>query len=107
MGFDVADSRALGAADAVQSADLIVQQVLQLLRRVGHGASTKAGEVLIRGVGADFHIMGQRQTYGFAHDARVACVKTAGNVGAINKRHDLGIQAHGPAAKTLTNIAIQ
>jgi hypothetical protein len=34
-------------------------------------------------------------------------MKTAGDVGAIDEGHDLGIQTHGPAAETLADVAIQ
>ena len=107
VGFDVADVRPLGAAYAVQCANLVMQQVLQFLRRVGHGAPTEARKVLIRRVRADQHIVRQRQAHSFAHDPRITGVKAACDVCAINKWHHLGIQAQGPVAKAFANVAVQ
>ncbi|MNP39074.1 hypothetical protein D3C76_1326300 [compost metagenome] len=107
MGFDVGNLRPLGTANAVQGADLVMQQVADFLGAAGHGAAAEASQVLVGGVGADAHLAGHGQGHGLAHDAGVAGVEAAGDVGAINIGHDLGVQAHGPAAKTFTHIAIQ
>jgi hypothetical protein len=34
-------------------------------------------------------------------------METAGDIGAVDKRHDFGIQAHGPGAETFTYVAIE
>ncbi len=107
MGFDVLDPAALGSADAVQRTDLVVQQVLDFLGRVAHGAAAEAGQVLVGRVRADAHAIGQGQGHGLAHDARVTGVETAGDVGAVDKGHDFGIQAQGPVAKAFADVAIQ
>ena len=107
MGFHIADAPALSAADAVQRADLIVQQVLDFLRRVVHGAPAEALQVLVGRVGAHLYAVLERQADGLAHDARVAGMEAARHVGAINERHDLGVQTHGPVAKAFADVAVQ
>ncbi|MNP81920.1 hypothetical protein D3C76_1804080 [compost metagenome] len=84
-----------------------MQQVADFFGAAGHGTTAETDQVLIRRVRADAHLAGHGQAHGVTHDARVAGMETAGNVGAIDKRHDLGIQAHGPAAETFTHVAIQ
>ncbi|MNI03913.1 hypothetical protein D3C73_568250 [compost metagenome] len=107
MGFDVTDPATLGPADAVEGADLVMQDVLQLLGGIGHGAAAEAHQVLIGRMRADLHTVAEGQADGLAHDARVAGVKTAGDVGAIDEGHDFRVQTHGPAAETLADVAVQ
>ncbi|MNK89460.1 hypothetical protein D3C87_1094710 [compost metagenome] len=107
MGFDVTDAPTLGFANAVESADLVMQDVLQLLRGVRHGAATETDQILIGRVCADLHAVAQRQADGLAHDARIAGVETTGHVGAIDEGHDFGVQTHGPTAEALAYVAIQ
>ncbi|MNI55940.1 hypothetical protein D3C73_1109210 [compost metagenome] len=107
VGFDVAHPSALRPAQAIKSANLVMQDVLQFLRGVGHGTSAEPHQILIGRMRTDLHAVTQRQADGLAHDARVAGVETAGNVGAIDEGHDLGVQTHGPVAETLADIAVQ
>ncbi|MNG05914.1 hypothetical protein D3C84_891300 [compost metagenome] len=107
MGFYIGNPRSLRTADAIQRTDLVVQQVTDFLGAAGHGAAAEAGQVLVGGVGADAHLAGHGQGHGLAHDAGVAGVEAAGDVGAINIGHDLGVQTHGPVAETLADVAVQ
>ncbi|MNY15717.1 hypothetical protein D3C86_1489440 [compost metagenome] len=107
MGFDVTDPSALGPADAVEGADLVMQNVLKFLGGIGHGTTAEPHQVLIGRMRANLHTVAEGQADSLAHDARVAGVKTAGDVGAIDEGHDFRVQTHGPAAETLADVAVQ
>ncbi|MNE08325.1 hypothetical protein D3C80_1009720 [compost metagenome] len=107
MRLDVADPGAFGAADAVQRADLVEQHVLDFLGAAGHRAAAEADQVGVGGVGADAHLVLHRQGHGAAHDRGVGGVEAAGDVGAVDVRHDLGIEAHGPGAEAFADIAVE
>ncbi|MNP11037.1 hypothetical protein D3C76_1032080 [compost metagenome] len=107
MGFDIGNPGTLDPADAIKGADLVMQQVFYFLCAAGHGTAAETDQVRVGRVRTDHHVPGQGQGHCLAHDARVAGMETAGDVGAVDVRHDLGIQAHGPVAETFTHIAIQ
>ena len=106
MRFDVADAGALAAADGVEGTDLIKQQVFDFLGRAVHRAATEADQVLIGRVGTDTHVMRDGQGHGLAHDAGVRGVETAGDVGAVDIGHDLGIHTHLPGTEAFADIAV-
>ncbi|MNT79271.1 hypothetical protein D3C72_2185890 [compost metagenome] len=58
-------------------------------------------------MGADAHTMLDRQGHGLAHDAGIGGVEAAGDIGAVDIGHDLGIQTHLPGAEALADIAVQ
>lgn len=105
--LDVAYPFALGAAESVEGADLVEQQVFHFLRRAGQRAPAEADQVGVAGVRADAHAMLHRQGHGAAHGAGIAGVEAAGDVGAIDQRHHLGVQAHAPGTEALADIAVQ
>ncbi len=107
MRFDVADPRAVGAADAVERADLIEQHGFYLVRAAGHRAAAETGQIGVGGVGTDAHAMLDRQRHGAAHGQRLRGVKAAGDVGAVDEGHHFGIQTHGPGAIAFADIAVQ
>jgi len=41
------------------------------------------------------------------HDLRIGRMEAAGDIGAIDEWHHLGIQAHGPGAEAFPYIAIE
>ncbi|MNI83099.1 hypothetical protein D3C73_1398770 [compost metagenome] len=84
-----------------------MQDVLQFLGGIGHGAAAETDQILIGRVGPDLHAVAEGQADGLAHDARVAGMETAGDVGAIDEGHDFGVQTHGPVAKAFANVAVQ
>ncbi|MNJ60054.1 hypothetical protein D3C77_557660 [compost metagenome] len=107
MGLHVGNAGTLGATDAIECTDLIMQQVTDFFGTAGHGTTTEACQVLIGRMGTNAYVAGHSQGHRFAHDARITGMETAGDIGTVDKGHDLGIQAHGPTAETFTHIAIQ
>jgi hypothetical protein len=105
--FDVTDVRALATADAFQRADLVEHQVFDFLCRAVHRATAKADQVLVGGVCTDAYVVGHGQGHGLAHHAGIRGVEAAGDVGAVDIRHDLGVQTHGPGAEAFADVAIQ
>jgi hypothetical protein len=58
-------------------------------------------------MGTHLHTILFAQQHAFLHDGRVACVKTAGNVGRGNVGQNLGIHADGVGAKAFAQITVQ
>ena len=44
---------------------------------------------------------------GLAHGKRVAAVKAAGHISLVDVRHDLLIQAHGPATVAFAEVTVE
>ncbi len=107
VGLHVAHPAALDTADAVQRADLVEQHVFHFFRGAGHGTAAEADQVGVGRVGSDAYAMGHRQGDGAAHGDRVRCVEAAGDVGAIDEGHYLGIKAHAPGAEAFADVAVQ
>ncbi|MNH42035.1 hypothetical protein D3C79_1036490 [compost metagenome] len=84
-----------------------MQQIANFLGTAGHGAAAEADQVRVGRVGADGHAMLQGQGHGTAHGAGVAGMVAAGDVGAVDVGHYLGVQAHAPAAEAFTHVTIE
>ncbi len=107
MGFDVTEAGPFGAADAVERAELVEQQVFHFLRGTGHRAAAKTDQIRVGRVGADTHAVLHRQRDGAAHGGRVGGVKAAGDVGAVHMRHHGLVHAHGPGAEAFAHVAVE
>ena len=107
VGFDIGHAATQYFADAIQGADLIMQQVTDFLGAAGHGPAAEADQVRVGRMSTDNHPVLQRQGHRAAHGAGVAGVVAAGDVGAVDVGHDFGVQAHAPAAKTFAHVAVE
>jgi hypothetical protein len=58
-------------------------------------------------MGANTHIVLTCQCHCAPHDLRIGGMEAAGDIGAVDERHHLGIQAHGPGAEAFPYVAIE
>jgi len=58
-------------------------------------------------VRADAHVVLARQRDGAPHDLRIGGMEATGDIGAVDERHHLGVQAHGPGAEAFPYVAIE
>ena len=107
MRLDVLEPDAFAFGDAGQRADLVDDQVLDLLRAQLHLAAAEAQQVGVAGMGADRDPVGARQPHGAPHRPRVAGVPAAGDVGRRHHRHQQRVLAHRPGAERLAQVGVQ
>ena len=95
------------AATRRQGADLIDDEVLDLSRGATHLAPAEAGEILEPGMGADGHAVGPGELDRPAHDAGVARMEAAGDVGRRDHLHQRLVVAQAPGAEGLADIGVE
>ena len=106
MRLDVVEGRAGRLQEALERADLVDQEVAQLLALHLHLAAAEALAVGERRVRADLHAVRQREADGRVHDRRVRRMKAAGDIGDADEGHDPLIVAEGVEAVPLADVAV-
>ena len=89
-----------------ESSGLIDDEVLDLVRRQGHGAPPEPCEVGKPGMRADGDPVLLRQGDGRRHHLGIAGVETARDVREIEHRHQLGVASEGVQPERLAHVRI-
>ena len=105
--FDIGQLQSLAQRHAFQRSHLVVQAGDDFLGAEAHAAAAEADQVGIGRMGADTDAVAGGQRQGPAQGHRVAAVKATGDVGLVDMGHHLFVQAHGPAAIALAEVAVQ
>ncbi|MNG02179.1 hypothetical protein D3C84_851910 [compost metagenome] len=109
VGLDVLQGHTLNPGKLTQGAQLIEHVVDQLLGRRIDVSTAKTNQVAKPRMRADGHAQALGLLDGAAHGARVAGMKTGGDVGRTDKAHQLIVDAiaDGPGAKAFAHVRVE
>src|SRR5262249_23293932 len=108
MRLDMADAMAGGASDPLQSADLIDDDLFNVLGlfALDH-PPPEPPDIEKARVRADPDTIFLGPAHGLEHDKRVAAMKPTGDIRRRDDLEHLGVAAHRPGAKALAHVAIE